>query len=214
MLRNMTFVLKFSLTAVIGFFMLMNIQPWVYAVSMLLNNVPMLSGILTVLGNIPLLGWLFQFIGANLAVLAGFVIWLVVQLIQIIPTLIERPQTLKILIRGVEDQGVTERRDGSRLDGLRRRVNDWLAKIIDNLKFYRAVAYCIEALVCLVTYPPYKGGWGKLVSDYPVFDWEAIDFVNIALMLVTMFAFEVLFRVVLNVWGLAEIANRATRKPA
>jgi hypothetical protein len=208
-------VTKFAITGLIGFFMFLNILPWVSAASMIAGNAPGIGGMLSALFSIPFLGGVIQFIVMNVSTIAGIILWATVQGIQILPTLIERPTTLKPLIQSWEGNELPEKRDGSRLDGLRKTFNNSLNQIIDNLKFYRGVAYCIEAIVCLYVYPPYVGGWGRMANDFPVIDTDAINFPNILSAIVTMFAFEVLFRIALNIWGLTEIMTmRKPEKPA
>jgi hypothetical protein len=204
--QKIHWIAKFSITVLIGLFMFLNILPWIAAAQGLAANIPALSKALADFYSIPVLGWALKFVIDNLAVLIGVILWLTVQTIQILPTLIERPVTLYPLIQAWDGAGFPTTGDkSSKMDGLKRRFNDALVQIIDNLKFYRAIAYCIEALVCLYVYPPYIGGWLKLIDDYPIFDWDSISFPNIISAIVTMFAFEFLFRIALNLWGLTEI---------
>lgn len=200
-----------AVTALIGAFMFLNIVPWVEAAKSIAGNIPNLVTGADALYRVPILGWLIRFIAENLAIVLGFTLWLTVQSIQILPTLIERPQVLHPLIKAWEGVELPQKGDGSKMDRLRQRFNESVVQLIDNLKFYRSIAYCVEAFVCLYVYPPYVGGWQQLVTDYPALDVAYISWPNIISAIVTMFAFEFLFRVALNLWGLTEIVKFAPK---
>lgn len=68
------------------------------------------------------------------------------------------------------------------------------------LENYRWVAYSIETIVCFLRYPPYEGGMDAILTDAPNWDASLIDWWNLVFFLVTMFGFELCFRVVITVW--------------
>lgn len=74
------------------------------------------------------------------------------------------------------------------------------ANLKERLERYRWVAYAIETIVCFLRYPPYVGGMAAVLDDAPNWDASLIDWWNLVFFLVTMFGFELCFRVVITVW--------------
>lgn len=74
------------------------------------------------------------------------------------------------------------------------------ANLKERLEKYRWVAYAIETIVCFLRYPPYNGGMAAVLEDAPNWDASLIDWWNLVFFLVTMFGFELCFRVVITVW--------------
>jgi hypothetical protein len=74
------------------------------------------------------------------------------------------------------------------------------ANLKERLEGYRWVAYAIETIVCFLRYPPYEGGMDAILSDAPNWDSSLIDWWNLVFFLVTMFGFELCFRVIVTVW--------------
>lgn len=74
------------------------------------------------------------------------------------------------------------------------------ANLKERLESYRWVAYAIETIVCFLRYPPYNGGMAAVLDDAPNWDASLIDWWNLVFFLVTMFGFELCFRVVVTVW--------------
>jgi hypothetical protein len=73
-------------------------------------------------------------------------------------------------------------------------------KLKQRLERYRWVAYAIETIVCFLRYPPYEGGMTTILEDSPNWDVNLIDWWNLVFFLVTMFGFELCFRVVVTIW--------------
>lgn len=74
------------------------------------------------------------------------------------------------------------------------------AHLRERLERYRWIAYAIETVVCFLRYPPYNGGMAAIVGDAPNWDSSLIDWWNLVFFLVTMFGFELCFRVVITIW--------------
>lgn len=74
------------------------------------------------------------------------------------------------------------------------------AHLKERLERYRWVAYAIETIVCFLRYPPYNGGMTAILEDAPNWDSSLIDWWNLVFFLVTMFGFELCFRVIVTVW--------------
>jgi hypothetical protein len=70
----------------------------------------------------------------------------------------------------------------------------------ERLEKYRWIAYAIETVVCFLRYPPYEGGMTAILEDAPNWDSSLIDWWNLVFFLVTMFGFELCFRVVITIW--------------
>lgn len=87
-------IAKFLLTAGIGFLMLINVQPWLdfsRAIAKQITTIPFLDSLVM----IPLLGGWIEWIFANLIPILGVVLWGIVQIIEVLPMLVDQPQDLK-----------------------------------------------------------------------------------------------------------------------
>lgn len=73
-------------------------------------------------------------------------------------------------------------------------------KLKERLEKYRWIAYAIETIVCFLRYPPYSGGIEAILEDSPNWDSSLIDWWNLVFFLITMFGFELCFRVIVTVW--------------
>jgi hypothetical protein len=74
------------------------------------------------------------------------------------------------------------------------------ADLKERLSQYRWVAYAVECLVCFLRYPPYEGGMTAILEDSPNWDTSLLDWWNLVFFVVTMFGFELCFRVVATIW--------------
>ena len=85
------------------------------------------------------------------------------------------------------------------------------AHLKERLEQYRWVAYAIETIVCFLRYPPYNGGMAAVLEDAPNWDSSLIDWWNLVFFLVTMFGFELCFRVIITVWQGVSFIKPAAR---
>jgi hypothetical protein len=193
----------YSVIALLGFFSLLNVQPWLAAAKQLaggsINVIPFGAA----LASIPYLGKVISWALANILMLGGVVVWAVAQAIQIAPLFAARPGALRKLRNRAE-----EYQSGGNPTGAVKRLDDRLDKSLtaelDALDDWRGFAYFAEFIVCLFYYPVYSDGAEALLSDILALDLHAdlINYDQLVMLLVTMLGFEALTKVALVIWSL------------
>jgi hypothetical protein len=193
----------YSAIALLGFFSILNVQPWLSAAKVLaggsINVIPFGAA----LASIPYLGTVFGWLVANILMLGGIVVWAVVQAIQIAPLFAARPGALRKLRNRAEEY----QSEGSPAGAVKRldvRLDKSLTAELDALDDWRGVAYFAEFIVCLFYYPVYGDGAQALLDDILAMDLHAdlINYPQLVMLLVTMLGFEALTKVALVIWSL------------
>lgn len=160
--KNLTVTARFLFFTGVGFLTLLNVQPWLELsrqISKQITTIPFLDS----LTSIPFLGGWIEWIVANIVSILGFVLWGIIQYIELLPMF-------------AEGTGVWKQ-----------------------LSNYRWMAYAVEFAVCFLRFPPYEGGMAAILEDSPNWDANLIDYWNLILFVVTMFGFELCFRVIATV---------------
>lgn len=197
-----------SATAVIAFFAILNVQPWLSAARFLAGTTPDIP-IISSLYDLPFgVGAAIAYLAANILTLGGVFIWAVVQGIQIAPMWVNRPSSLRSLRRRaeiyLEEQGVPKNKQKEATDRLAARLDSALTSEIDAVENLRVWAYCLELIVCVFHFPVYADGHAALWSDIWArnVNMEALQPREIAMVVIMMGGFELLFTIALTIWGL------------
>lgn len=198
-MKIMNRIFVFLFTAGIGFMMLMNVQPWLQLAEQLTKQITIIPFLDSLVG-IPFLGGWIEFFAVNLARFLGLILWGIIQFIEIVPMLVKDPAILEAWIEAWQNRSYQLKNDGSGVDRMKRDYNNIPGDWLKSLSAYRAIAYGIETLVCFLRFPPYEGGMSAILEDAPNWDSSLIDWWNLVFFLVTMFGFELCFRVVARLW--------------
>jgi hypothetical protein len=203
-------IAKVTLTAFIGWLMLLNCQPWLKFAEYtapLMTKVPFLEALV----RIPFLGGWIEFLASNAVAVAGIVAWGVIQFLQILPMAYDRETIYSSLIKnwqGRQFNTDTEKNEGLRK--LKEAYNSLATEDVEALNKYRMWAYIAELIATLWLYMPYQEGFTGLVDDFPALDVDSILWGNVLMIPITMFGFEILFKVVLRIWRLSSKAKLHT----
>ncbi len=87
---NPQLIAKILIWLTIGFVGLLNVQPWIELAKQIakeLTNIPFLDDLV----RIPFLGGWIELVFINIVALLGIVLWAIVQFIEILPKLVEKP---------------------------------------------------------------------------------------------------------------------------
>lgn len=190
---------KFLFTMGLGAMMLLNCQPWLELAAQIAGQikiVPFLDSLIA----IPYLGGWIQWLAVNGARILGLLLWISVQLIEIIPMVAKDPQIVAMWVERWDGKEFRVRGDGSSSDQLKTIFNQFPTEWFASLAQYRAAAYALEFLVCFLRFPPYEGGVEAIVFDFPNFDPSLILWWQLTLFLLTMFGFEICLRLILRLW--------------
>ncbi|MEH2190289.1 MAG: hypothetical protein V7K64_29655 [Nostoc sp.] len=181
----------------------LNIGPYAYVVKVLSSRVidtTLIQGFYA----IPVLGKLFQAIGLVSHWGIGLLIWAVIQVCQILPILLKHNRRyMKNVLDEVTSGGVYQigERDDPVVKQLKHLYNLLPLQSMRKARIYAKVSYGVDAVFCAIAYPPIPGGdIGQLFFVLVTGQWHLIDWGSVALMLITMFAIEILVNVALW-WG-------------
>ncbi|NJM58891.1 MAG: hypothetical protein HC857_17850 [Synechococcales cyanobacterium RU_4_20] len=202
----------YSAIAVLAFFCILNIQPWLGAAKFLAGdtpNIPLLSSLYGLKILFLPIGESIRWLAANILMLGGIFIWAMVQGIQIAPMWVNRPESLRKLqgraAQYLKENGGDKSKDAqAAIARLAAAMDKALTQELDTLEGMRVWAYCLELVVCVFHFPIYKDGSAALWSD--LLSWnlypDLLQPREIAMVIIMMGGFEILFRIALSIWGL------------
>jgi hypothetical protein len=177
------------------YFCVLNISPYTRAIAQL--SFP-IRGILTGGGviSLPLLGDVLTWLVAAL-------LWAGIQLIEVLPLLIKEDERfLELLIRtGTNQRFSIEKTDDPVLTGLKRVYNAMPLRLIKNLYRAQVFTYVIDFMVVVTVYPP-ASSLQVFLKSLVLGNFTAIDWLNLALASITLFAVEILLLGLIYAWRL------------
>ena len=206
-MKTAFFAGKLCATALIGYLMLLNSQPWLKFGAMSADAIAYIP-FLGMLIKIPFLGGWIQLAAANLGAIFGLATWGVIQFLECLPMAFDRDRVYQSLIK--KHQGREYDTDKEKNAGVKKIKEMFNALPLDDLEAlenYRKWAYVAEGLACFVMYCPYQGGLPGLMSDAPAWDADLILWDKLAMIPVSMFGFELLFKLTIRIWRLAKTAR-------
>ncbi|AKG21793.1 hypothetical protein [Calothrix sp. 336/3] len=202
-------VLWFFLLLSIVAIALVNIKPYVDAVSALGLNV---IGDTNLLSKIPFLNGIGLALGIGIAGLTGFCLWATFQLIEVLPVILyNHPGFLEEVIKDADSQTkyAIKDNDDPTVQVLKKTYNTLPTAFLDNLSRIRLAAYTLDFLICFWKYSPVESG---KITDFFYFvltgQWDRILFLNLVLALITLFGVELGLNLLLWVGKLAFTINR------
>jgi hypothetical protein len=188
-------ILKFSLLVGIGIFAIANVRPYIDIVGYLGSfflSIPAVPFLL----KLPLIGWLVGTGAGVVQSVFGFILWAKLQLFELLPRLMmNNPGFLLAIISFYRSfrKLAPETGDNRLVRQLKAQYNALPTQWIETANHYRAIAYMVDALLCLAFYPPIKGGWGALQLFFIAPNLNDVDWVNLAMALSSLFLVEVLY---------------------
>lgn len=160
------------ITIVMGFLLVLNIQPWVEVAAAGAKEVRVIPFQDTIV-SIPYLGGLILWCIVNGAVILAIGLWGIVNGFENLPFLLDTAIGKKVP-----------------------------REILDNLLMLRLIAYCIDVTVCWVRYPTYQGGWNAVVQDFPNFDMNLIDWQGTGVFLLSVLGAEAVVFLLTRLWAI------------
>jgi hypothetical protein len=201
--RNMHRVFICLLWGVAGVLVFMNLRPYIEVAQMIVPQLAKLD-ILSLLTQIPIIGalfsWIFGVVGQFTASIIAIVVWGLIQTAQVAP-LVWRAD-LNILNSSIHGVGkhrrfeVTES-DSEALIKLKTMSNQAPNRFVKFWDSASLFAYLVELAVVSFRFPPYIGGWDAIMNDFMVWSADKFDWTNALLLIITMFGFEAVVRVML-----------------
>ncbi|MBD2168618.1 hypothetical protein H6G04_30015 [Calothrix membranacea FACHB-236] len=180
----------------ICWFAYLNVSPYALIAKTLGGKV-IDSAFIEMMSNLPLIGVIVKAIGGASHWLIGFVAWAIIQTIECYPLFLKHHRGyLKAVLDEVSSDtqyAVSEREDPS-IKALKKWFNAFPLLSIRGARNAANFTYVIDLFVCLSIYPPIDGGGLKFLFILLTGQFQLIDWANVCFLVVTLFAVEVLLK--------------------
>lgn len=189
-------VLSFGLNVAIAFVCFLNIQPYIGAVEYLFAEISQDSALVQWLMLLPVIGSVMGWFGALFNAVVGFFIWAIFQVLELLPQLAKGDRdNLERVSQNLAKFPVLsiESRDQEWIRQAKSTYNATPAKWYSVAVLVSCVAYLVDFVFCGLYYPPLQGGWQSMGLFLAAPTLNDIDWKNLALLIVTLFAVEVAF---------------------
>jgi hypothetical protein len=185
-------------TVIVGlWFAWLNIQPYAQFVKAAMATATADAALIKLIAAIPIINGIAATIGTALHWVVGLLIWLVIQTVEVFPIILKRDRSfMKVLIDEAQSSQKFAIRDSDdpALSALKRWYNNFPTLTMTNARNLALFVYTIDFLICVGVYPPCKGGFGQLMFILMTGQWSLLDWGNIALLVITLFAIETIIR--------------------
>ena len=176
-------------------FAFLNINPYAQAVRLIIRNSTSDTSLVQIIAMIPIVNGFAALLGSAMHWLIGLILWGIIQTIEVFPTLLKRDRAfMKVIIN--ENQGAEKFKVGKDDDPAIAALKNWYNRFptltMSNARNLALFTYAIDFLICTVVYPPCKGGFGQLMFILVSGQWTRLDWGNIALLMITLFAIEII----------------------
>jgi hypothetical protein len=198
-------ILYWLLILAILFFAYLNINPYQVAVQMVLGQIDG-SGFYSLLVKLPVLGAIVAAVEMSVYWILGALLWGAIQILEVAPMLLERDKKyMDHLIAEAEDHDRYDvsSNDDPLLGQMKRAYNALPVKHYKDFKQLAFFAYTVDFIICFAVYPPVEGGFGKLFFVLLSGQFGLIDWKNVALAVVTLFAIEATLKIIFMVGSVA-----------
>lgn len=186
------------ITVIVGlWFAFLNLQPYAEAVKAVMANSTIDSTLIKLIAAIPIVNGIAAIIGTALHWVVGTLIWLVIQTVEVFPIILRRDRAfMKVLINQAQSSQkfAVRQNDDPALATLKRWYNSFPTLTMTNARNLALFTYAIDFLICTIVYPPCSGGFGQLMFILMSGQWSQLDWGNIALLTITLFAIETIIR--------------------
>ncbi|WP_189525226.1 hypothetical protein [Nostoc sp. 'Peltigera membranacea cyanobiont' 232] len=187
-------------------FAYLNIQPYERAVSFLGAKATS-SAFISLVASIPLLNGIAAIFSKSLSWILGAILWSVIQIIEILPLILYNNEKFieKIVTEADGRSRYHEKdTDDPTLKMLKRTYNHLPISVVSNLEVLKIFTYTVDFLICLTVYSPVESGKiSDLIFILATGQWGKLDYGNLALALITLFAIEVIVSLIIWVGKLS-----------
>jgi len=174
------------------YFAFLNISPYEKVIGFMSASVRD-SLIVQLLSSIPFVGWVVQGLGKTLIWGLAAIIWAIIQIIEILPLVIFSDDRLLLTIIQEGDRKAYQinESDDPALKSVKRIYNRLPLVVVRHLKFAQIFTYTVDFLLLLLIYPPVTGNTSDFLFTLAVGDWQSVNWFNIWMGFVTLFACEI-----------------------
>lgn len=149
------------------------------------------------IARIPIINGIAAIIGSILHWFIGVILWAVIQTVEVLPIVLRRDRAfMRTLITHVDtsDKFNIKEDDEPTLAALKAWYNQFPSLTIARARTAALFVYAIDFCICLLVYPPAPGGFTNFIFLMSTGQYERLDWQNIAMLLLTLFAIEGIVR--------------------
>ncbi|MBW4419829.1 MAG: hypothetical protein KME13_11440 [Myxacorys californica WJT36-NPBG1] len=186
------------------YFAYLNINPYVQIVRGLLAQTD-LGGFGQFIARIPLVGAVAGALGESSTWIFGFVLWGLLQAIELFPLVVGKDKALMRTALEAHDTSHKFRvneKDDPVAASLKVAYNKLPLGILRNMGKFRIAAYIIDLIICFTVYPPCDGGFLKFLLYLSTGAFSRLNWSNIVLSVVTLFAVEIIVELLFGIGAL------------
>ena len=176
-------------------FAFLNINPYAQAVKLVVRDSTSDSSLVQIIAMIPIVNGFAALLGSAMHWLIGLILWGIIQTIEVFPILLKRDRAFMKTIINENNQAEkfkVDAKDDPALAALKIWYNRFPTLTMSNARNLALFTYAIDFLICTIIYPPCKGGFGQLMFILVSGQWTRLDWGNIALLMITLFAIEII----------------------
>ncbi|BAY11028.1 hypothetical protein [Calothrix sp. NIES-2098] len=176
-------------------FAYLNIQPYAAFVRQYMGGGD--NTLVKLISIIPIVNGVAATIGFAIHWIIGFVLWLVLQTIQLLPIILKRDRAfMRTLIADAANTSKfhINEDDDPTLVALKRWFNNFPALTISRARTWALGSYAVDFLVCFVQFPPCRGGFGNLIFILMTGQWSQLDYYNIVRLFITIYIVELIVK--------------------
>jgi hypothetical protein len=211
---NWLAVLYWGLVASGIWFAYLNIQPYEKAVAFLSSKV-INSAFLYIISAIPIVNGIVAIFARSITWILGTILWGVIQIIEVLPLVLYNNESFMAnMISSADSRAkyIEKESDDPTLRMLKRTYNHLPTSVVSNLEILKIFTYTIDFLICITVYSPVQSGkFSDFFFVLATGQWNKLDYGNLALALVTLFAIEVIISLIIWVGKLNTAIAEASK---
>lgn len=196
------------------YFAFLNISPYARATEFF-GGKAVNEAFIRLIAVIPIINGLASIFGMSVTWILGFVIWGIVQIVELLPIIFYNHEGFMATVIGQADSRArfTEKEhDDPTLKRMKAFYNLMPISMIRNLERLRVGVYVFDFIVCFTVYSPVASG--NVLDFFWILatgQWNKINYGNLLLAVITLFAVEVIVSLIIWVGKLAYSYNEATK---
>ncbi|MBD2480315.1 MULTISPECIES: hypothetical protein [Nostocaceae] len=173
------------------------------------------SAFVYLISVIPVINGIASIIGKGITWILGTILWGVIQIIEVLPLILyNNERFVQTVISSADGRSKYQLRedDDPSLKMLKRTYNALPTSVISNLETLKVFTYTIDFLICITVYSPVASGkFSDFFFVLSTGQWSKLDYVNLALAFITLFAIEVIVALIIWVGKLSYAIQESSR---
>lgn len=207
-------LLYWGLVATGFWFAYLNIQPYERAVAYL-SGKTVNSAFASLIAVIPVINGIAAIFAKSITWILGTILWGVIQIIEVLPlVLYNHEKFVANIITSADSRNkyAEKETDDPTLRMLKRTYNSLPTSVISNLEILKIFTYTFDFLICITVYSPVASGkFSDFFFIIATGQWNKLDYGNLALALVTLFAIEVIVSLIIWVGKLTYAIQESSK---